>query len=873
MLKEISKNYIVYIDLKTVIRTFFMHIKLRVFIWIIVLAISLLLASQSSAHISYNQNYSLPSYFQSVKAQNIINRNFPSASGNNSIDIVLVNASPYQNYIVSQKVSQIKGIENVSSVANVYEDYAKALGKSVNETATLLNSSGYALYYFPQLFVKHYLRNENFSSSFSSSTKGLPKVVQFINNTVNFTTFYVSFSTDFVKEYAATHNVSLSYSLSFSDSVKNFSSLGLVALKYLNSSNYSNISVVEDAVSKIDGIPEEEVSFLAFKSVNASDPYTYKEITPPSSLISQYVSHNVSVILLYTVYSPSFSFRNGTYPDGIISNQVNDAVGSVFHGKFYVTGTAPIIQELSSSEGAREGITFVFVFVALLLIIGIYFRSVVAPLVSLSLISLSVLMGFAVVSIVGTLKGSVSFDIIEPLIVIAMGIGADYSVFLLSRFKEEIGKGKSPEDAMKTSVSTSGRAIAISGTAVTAVFASFVFVPYLRSWGLVIVPTIPLTVLLAVTLLPLVFMKLGKRTFWPSRVSAHSPNKFVEKVSRYSIKHSSTILVTVAIIGVIAGLFVLSIPMNFDETSALPNYPAVQGLHVIDEAFGQSFVNPVLVVIHTNDRFNTSLLTDIAHVESNISHLKGVEKVFGPVPASFNGTYDQEVLQLMKDNIGADNRTALITVIMNYSSDSKQAFSLVSAIEKEVSPIGGYIGGTTSTYMDLENYLLPYYEGVIISIPIILVFVLSLFMRSFRLGLGIVLTIVLTIVSAISLVYLIYGINSATGVIFFIPLVVYVLMMGLGSDYSVFILSRIREEGKRAESIIRGMSLSAGAVTALGIILSASFGVLVTDPISIIAELGASIGLAALIDTFLIRLGVYPALLSKILKLEEKTKQ
>ncbi|BBG25483.1 hypothetical protein IC006_2819 [Sulfuracidifex tepidarius] len=850
-----------------------MHAKARVLIWVIVISLSLVLASQSSNHLSYNQNYTLPSYFQSVKAQDLLNKNFPSGSANNSIDIALINATPFDNYIVSQKILQVKGVENATSVANVYIDYATALGKIANQTGDLLNDSAYALYYFPSHFIKYYIESNNSQTSLLKASKGLPEEVKVSNYTVNFTEFYSSFAKLFVTEYKSTGNVTLSYTLAFKGSLKNVNPIGLVALKYLNSSDYTNISSIAASVSKETGISEKDVCFLIFKPINANDPLLYEVITPPSSLISQYVAHNVSVVFVYTSYSPGFSFKNGTYPDGIISNEVQSAIGSVFHGKFYVTGTAPIIQELSSSEGSRQGTTFALVFIALLVVIGIYFRSIVAPLISLSLIALSVLMGFGVISIVGILKGSVNFEIVEPLISVIMGIGADYSVFLMSRFKEELQNGKSSAEAMSISVSTSGRAILISGTAVTAVFSSFVFVPYLRTWGLVITPTIPLTLLIAVTLLPLIYMKLGKRTFWPSHVKAKSSNKVIEKVSRFSLRHSNGILVGVLIVGIAASLFVLSIPMNFNDTSALPDYPAVQGLNVIDDAFGHSFINPILIVIHSNYNFNTSFLMRISNLENNISHMKGVKQVFGPVPSNFNGTYNQEVRELMKENIGTDNKTALITVIMNYPSDSKQAFSLVSNIEKEVSNIG-YIGGTTSTYMDLESYLMPYYEGIVIALPLVLFVVLSLFMRSFRIGLGMILTIILTIVSSLSIVYIAYGINTSTGVIFFIPLIVYVLMMGLGSDYSVFILSRIREEEKKgSESIIRGITLSAGAVTALGVILAASFGVLVTDPISIISELGAAIALAALIDTFIIRLSVYPAILSKIIKSKIKSKE
>jgi len=847
-----------------------MKTKLRIAIWLVVLAVSLLLASQASSYLTYNQNYTLPSYYPACEAENIISKEFHSTSVNNSIDIVLVNASPLQNYIVSQSVLKVHGVENVTSEATIYIDYASAIGKVLNESGRLLNASAYAVYFFPYKFIDLFLKTNNESISLSMATKGIPSEVKFGNNIIYFNKFYDYFASNFSKAFLATHeNLPLSYSIAFNNSIKAISPPGLVALKYMNRSNYNQSSLLTHAVSNMTGISISEVNLLMFKQVNGSCPLLYQDVHPPSSLISQYVAHNVSVVFVYTNYCASYSFPNGTYPAGIISNTVGSSVRHAFNGTFYITGSAPLIQELSSSEGARQSITFITVFLALLVIIGIYFRSIIAPLITLSLISLSVLMGFAVISIIGILEGGVNFEVVEPLIVIVMGIGADYSVFLLSRFREELAKGARPMEAMLTSVRTSGRAIMISGTAVTAVFSSLIFIPYITSWGLVIVPTIPITILIATTLLPIIYMKLGKKVFWPSKLS-HSSNKFVEKVSRSSISHSSIILVSVLIISVIASLFVVSVPLNFNEasTSSLPNYPAVEGLKVIENAFGSSFLNPVEIVIHVNNNFNTSFLEHIASIEDNISKMNGVKEVFGPVPPNFNGTYNQAVRELMKENIGIDNRTALITVITNYHADSKQAFSLISKLQDEVSAVGGLVGGQTAIFMDLQSYLLPYYNTVIIALPIVLFLVLALFMRSIKIAAGVVFTIILTIVSALSIVYIAYGNDSSSGVTFFIPILVYILMMGLASDYSVFILSRIREEKRvsNAESIVAGISLSAGAVTALGVILSASFGVLITDPIPIISELGAAIALAALFDTFLVRLGVYPALLYKLMK-------
>ncbi|ARM76635.1 MMPL family transporter [Acidianus manzaensis] len=758
-----------------------MNKKLIVIIWAIAILIGILLSSQSSNYLNYNENTTIPSYYPSAKAQTLLNEYFHGGNENNTIDVVLINSTPEQDYQVQQIISKVSGVTNVESIVTAYLQYDEQLGKIINLTGfTILKEQ-------PNISIEE-LKIE-------------------ISKTLKIPIYYTSLF------------------------------------------NISPNKLLENNQTE------------------------FFQIKPPANFTSLYLAKNVSVLFVYTKYGPNYNFKNGTYPAGEISQQINSKLKtSNINVKYYLTGTAPLVQELSQSENQRQDITFALVFIVLLVIMAIYFRSIIAPIVSMGVIGLSMIFGLAIVTLVGKFYHPVDFEVIEPMISVLLGIGADYSVFLLSRFKEELAKGNSKEIATRTSVKTSGKAILISGTAVTLVFLSLSFIPYLHSWGLTIGFSVPITVLLAVTLLPIIYGKIGEKIFWPSKPKLTS-NRTLGKIAEITMKKPKTTLAIATFLGILALFFVLSVPLSLDFTSGLPNIQAVKGLDILENAFGNSFVNPTLIVFNSSHVINTSYLIKIANIEKNISKLQGVKSIIGPVPPNFNGTYTPTVLADLKANVGSNNKTLLVTIITNYDPYSTQAQNLVNKIQTEVSPYNGYVGGTTASVIDALNYLLPYYEILIIVLPIVLIASLTAFLKSIKISIGAVATILLSIVLSLSIIYSLY--KSSEGILFFIPITIFVLMMGLGNDYSIFILTRVKEEienERSLESIIRAISISAGAVTALGVILASSFAVLAIDPIKPIAELGIGIAIAALLDTFVIRIFIYPALLKLILKVENKTK-
>ncbi|MFP3227079.1 MAG: MMPL family transporter [Sulfolobaceae archaeon] len=840
--------------------------KIVVVIWTIIILISLFLASQSSTHITYNENITFPNNSKAYIAYELLSEYFPSGSGNNSIDVVLINATPYENYLVEEKILQQPLVTNASGLANVYISYATFLGKAINETGKLINESAFALYVYPQLFTKYYHDTKNLSEAEALASHGMP---------TNYTEFYQTFA----EVYASTHN----YTIAFEEGISKLNKTQLVALYVFPDTSSINASYISyelpNAVAKVLNISPQISALLLFKSIdevlNESPSQFFSLITPPSSLIAIYEKNNVSVILVYTKYSPTYSFENGTLADELAVPYIQNAVKSTFNGKFYITGTTPLNAQLSKLSNEYGAITFVLVFFFLVLVIGIYFRSIIAPLITLTLISLSTIIGFGLVTVISIITNQlINFQVIEPMITVLMGIGADYSVFLLSRYREELGKGVSKEEAMRISVRTSGRAIIISGLSVTLVFLSMAFIPFASQWGLAIGVSVPFTVGIAVTLLPIIYGKMGWKVFWPSKNFKVRPR--FENAVRNSVKRYKTVIISSLIIGALVGFYLISIPLNLNFTAYLPNTPAVQGLNVIENAFGENYLNPVLIVFNYSHPISINDLEKIGQFELQLEKMNGVEEVFGPVPPGFNGTITPAVLSDYKENVGLNNRTLLVTVIPSYKYDTVQAYQLVKNIQSLASNYNGYVGGTTAYYLAFMNYLFPYYHTLLVLLPLALAIVVSVFIRSFRVGIGVSLSILLSIGLSLAVVYILFQVSPDVGILFIVPILVFVLMMGLGNDYSIFILTRVKEEFERGtdEAIVKGLSVSANTVTALGVILAFSFGALVVNPIKSIQELGLAIALAALFDTFIIRVFIYPAILHLALpKRKEKEKE
>ncbi|WP_077624876.1 MMPL family transporter [Sediminibacillus massiliensis] len=291
----------------------------------------------------------------------------------------------------------------------------------------------------------------------------------------------------------------------------------------------------------------------------------------------------------------------------------------------YITGSSLINQDFahSSKEGLKktEIITIGLILGLLLLV----FRSLITPFVPLITVGFTYLISQSLLAI---LVENVDFPISTFtqtfLVAILFGIGTDYCILLLTRFREELANGHDKVEATVTAYRTAGRTLFISGIAVLIGFAAIGFAKFAVFQSAVGVAVgVGILILILFTLLPLFMVTLGEKLFWPSKkVASHSNNKLWHFLGRNSVARPVLFLVIAAIVTV---PFVLTYDgqVSFDNTEEISSdYKSIKGLNAISEAVGEGKAFPVKVVIKEDEELTTT--ETIPYLE-NIS--KAIEKV------------------------------------------------------------------------------------------------------------------------------------------------------------------------------------------------------------------------------------------------------
>lgn len=328
----------------------------------------------------------------------------------------------------------------------------------------------------------------------------------------------------------------------------------------------------------------------------------------------------------------------------------------------YLTGGAAIATDYVNtvSDGVEKSGIITVIFILLVLIL--MFRSVVTPLVSLIAVGVSYLVSMGVIGImINVFDFPVTSFTQMFVILVLFGIGTDYHILLLNRFKEELSNGNSVDDSIVISLKTAGKTILFSGLTVFIGFLSLTFVkfPVYRAANAV---AIGIAILLVeiLTLTP-VFMKvMGARLFWPSRfASGHKESRFWGNVTGAAVKHPIWSLVVVALV-IVPVLLFNTTKLSFDSMADLdPGKSSVKGFNIIADAFGKGTAMPVTLVIHHDEAMDNN--EDLATLDALIESLKtidGVAAVAGPTQPmgeKITDLYTNRQLGTVTDGIEAAN--------------------------------------------------------------------------------------------------------------------------------------------------------------------------------------------------------------------------
>jgi len=589
----------------------------------------------------------------------------------------------------------------------------------------------------------------------------------------------------------------------------------------------------------------------------------------PAFITKSYVSQDNSTYLVNIDFNETEGYRTSTnvYPSQQATPQVRALAEAYFGSSAQVTGQGAVAydtQSLTSGSGFVFALTFVFLAIA----VAVTLASVIPPLFALLFVSLSTALGYVSIYVTGLLLGHVDFTVTYTLTAVLLGVSVDYLVFFLSRYREELRKGTETNEALIGATSKAGFAILVSGVTVAGGLGALSLISDLQTWGPVLLLSILMTVAMETTLLPALTAFMGPRMFLkramkPIKESEHyGPRSMFYRAASFSSKRRYLVIGVIVLLALPAIFLWFNLPTTYNFAEGLPtNLQSSQALSTINQKFGSELIYPNLVVVNftqsvllSNRSLTSSGAAAIQHYSSLISAVPGVKQVVGPnLVGGSSGGSDPFVFN--------QGHNAYFLVFAGFDPYSNQALQMANQLRQNPNFI---VGGLSSSVIDLQASTSVAYARLEVLIVVVIAAILAVSFRSLKYPLISLSGVFISITWTTGILFLVSTYILGESLIFLIPLVLFVILMSLGNDFTVFIFTRVREEQARAgfdEGLGRGMVGSGAVVTALGIILAVSLGSLGLVPFGFLQQIGIAFVVSLVLDTFVIRTFYFPAMI------------
>jgi putative drug exporter of the RND superfamily len=545
-----------------------------------------------------------------------------------------------------------------------------------------------------------------------------------------------------------------------------------------------------------------------------------------------------------------------------------------FHGaRIHVTGGAVINAEIngaiSKDLGLAESIAVPVTIILLLFVFGSMVASGLPFLVAI----ISVLGSFFVLYL-STRVADTSVFAINLVTGLGLGLGIDYALLIVNRFREERGSGLSVSDSVIKSVNTAGRTVFFSGVTVAVVMLSMGFFPqyFLRTFAVVGVAATSFAVLGAIVALPALLNILGDRVNKGKVLKGDLTPKETgawEKISRFVMRRPLPVLFVVLL--ALGSLTSLARGVSFgqvDERVLQANNPVVVAGNVLRDRFSGRESTPVEVILA-----NPSKNQLIKYVEdlSNVAH---VVRVQSPLGIAQTGTLDSGYAPYFATyEVNGLVRVQAISNVDARTTDGEQLVSKIRALPTAIHYVK--VGGSAAVYTDAMHGISDNLGWALLWVAISTMLLIFLFTGSVILPIKAVILNMLSLGATLGfLTWIFQGGNlhwllgnfQLTGTIDSSSMVmIAVIAFGLSMDYEIFLLSRIKEQHDHGQSnmdsVSYGLQHSGRIITAAALVLAVNFFAFITSGVTIIKMLGIGVAFAILLDATVVRALLVPALM------------
>jgi putative drug exporter of the RND superfamily len=557
----------------------------------------------------------------------------------------------------------------------------------------------------------------------------------------------------------------------------------------------------------------------------------------------------------------TFDTTDELVPDAAVNDVISTSLRFAGPGLKVAVGGTPADNVVTASPGSSEGIGIT----AAVIIMLVAFGSVVAMGLPLLIALAGVGMGFGIVFAASHVLTIPTYGP-DMMAMIGLGVGIDYALFIVTRYRQELADGRDPLAATEIALSTAGRSVLFAGGTVVIALLGLLVVdmPFMDGLAVGTVLAVLMVLAVAVTLLPAMLGFAGHaidrlRVPWVGGRSG--PSRFWY---RWSLAVQRRPWVSAAAALVVLGTLAVplfSIQLAFSDAG---NDPATlttrQAYDLLSEGFGPGFNGPLVIAAELPGPASAAALDTLA------ARIRVTADVASVSPPALDQAGD----------------TGVIVVYPKTAPQAGPTTDLVNRLRGDVIPaalsgsgVTAYVGGETAGGVDAAGYLggrLPWVVGTVILLGFLLLIVAF---RSILVPLKAALMNVLSIGAAYGVIVAVYqwgwlsavfGVSRPGPIDPWIPLMMFAIVFGLSMDYEVFLVSRIREHwlatGDNSAAVAQGVSVTARVITAAAAIMVCVFGsFVINDPLHVLNVFGLGLAFAVFIDATVVRLVLVPAIM------------
>jgi len=585
--------------------------------------------------------------------------------------------------------------------------------------------------------------------------------------------------------------------------------------------------------------------------------------------------------------------------------------------KLHITGPAGIGRDLiTASANSLDHTTLATVILVIAVLLLVY-RSPILALIPLLTIGIATWVAMQALALMTLIPGVRLVNVSQVFaIVLIFGAGTDYCLFLIARYREELHGGAERHIALRQSVTSVGGALVASAATVMVGLGLMGFADYgkIRSAGPVIALGLAVALLASLTLTPALLRLAGKTAFWPLRIAAEdsrdAPRGFWEFASRQVVKRplliwSAALCLLLPFVGLGLG-----VTPTYKPTGDLsPNAASVRGLEVIEKRFPAGETGPITILLVSRHDWDTP--TGRAAIDAlcrglpylgNVSEVRSLTQPLGkplpdlateaPVPSNrplagllrtaqkglgglLAGSLNKAKAYYVSPINGPEGReyvTRLDVVLNSDPFDSASVATLEEIetwlkIQRPAEAIRGECYGVTVHARDTERVVerdrRQINSLVLAGIFLILVVLVKRIWLALYL-LGTVLLSYFATLGATALFATLWYHKPFGQIEWRVPFFLFTILVAVGEDYNILMVTRALEERVRwgvVEGLRRGLARTGGTITACGLIMAGTFGTLMLGDLGTLIQIGFALGVGVLLDTFLVRPFLVPALM------------